>query len=71
MLFDIYFTRVLPVIGRIVSGHPSAYAYLPASVLEFPCGEAFAEFMRGAGFSGVKVFSLTLGIAALYRGKKP
>lgn len=40
-LYLLYFRRILPLVGRLVSRHGSAYAYLPASVLEFP---APAEF---------------------------
>src|SRR5258707_11485818 len=35
-LYNVYFKSVLPRIGRLVSGAPSAYAYLPASVARFP-----------------------------------
>ena len=34
--YHLYFHQILPVIGRIVSGHPWAYRYLPESVKEFP-----------------------------------
>lgn len=70
-LFDIYFFRVLPLAGRIVSGHRSAYSYLPASVAAFAQGEAFAGMMRSAGFSDVRITPLTFGIASLYRGVRP
>jgi demethylmenaquinone methyltransferase/2-methoxy-6-polyprenyl-1,4-benzoquinol methylase len=36
MAYLLYFRRVLPVVGRIISGHPWAYRYLPESVEEFP-----------------------------------
>jgi demethylmenaquinone methyltransferase/2-methoxy-6-polyprenyl-1,4-benzoquinol methylase len=61
-----YFRRVLPLIGRAVSSHGEAYAYLPASVLEFPTGEAFAEMLRRAGFTGVVYRTMTFGIVYLY-----
>ena len=38
-----YFRHVLPRIGRLVSRHPSAYTYLPASVGAFPSPEEFAQ----------------------------
>lgn len=69
--FDIYFFRVLPLVGRAVSGHRFAYSYLPASVAGFAQGEAFAEMLRGAGFADVMVRPLTFGIASLYRGSRP
>ncbi|WP_082821284.1 ubiquinone/menaquinone biosynthesis methyltransferase [Gemmatimonas phototrophica] len=63
-----YFHHVLPFIGRLVSGHQSAYTYLPLSVAQFPTEEALASRMRGAGFSTVTWEPLTLGIAAIHTG---
>ncbi|HEX7050535.1 MAG TPA: ubiquinone/menaquinone biosynthesis methyltransferase [Longimicrobiales bacterium] len=67
-LYLAYFTRVLPWIGRIVSRHASAYAYLPASVLDFPPPAALAARMTSAGFRDVAWEPLTGGIAALHVG---
>lgn len=65
-----YFHRVLPVVGRVVSRHPWAYTYLPASVKEFP-GPSRLEAMFGeAGFRGTGHRLLSLGIAALHWGVK-
>jgi demethylmenaquinone methyltransferase/2-methoxy-6-polyprenyl-1,4-benzoquinol methylase len=64
-----YFRYVLPAIGRLVSGHPTAYRYLPESVAHFPTEEALADRMRAAGFGRVTWRRLTLGIAALHVGE--
>ena len=68
-----YFRNVLPRIGQWLARNKSkAYDYLPASVGEFPCGEALAEKMRGAGLTNVRFWPLPGGIATLYVGvKKP
>jgi demethylmenaquinone methyltransferase/2-methoxy-6-polyprenyl-1,4-benzoquinol methylase len=63
-----YFRRVLPRIGRWVSGHPSAYSYLPASVSEFPDPETLAVWMREAGFREVSYRLMTCGIVAIHVG---
>jgi demethylmenaquinone methyltransferase/2-methoxy-6-polyprenyl-1,4-benzoquinol methylase len=63
-----YFHHVLPFIGRVVSGHKSAYTYLPMSVANFPTEETLADRMRTAGFSTVTWERLTLGIAAIHTG---
>jgi demethylmenaquinone methyltransferase/2-methoxy-6-polyprenyl-1,4-benzoquinol methylase len=68
--YRIYFTRILPRIGGLVSGDPSAYAYLPASVAGFPGPEGFAALMREAGFEAVHWRLLTGGIACLHRGER-
>jgi demethylmenaquinone methyltransferase/2-methoxy-6-polyprenyl-1,4-benzoquinol methylase len=69
-LYRVYFTRVLPRVGGLVSGDPSAYAYLPASVAGFPTPEAFGNLMEQAGFASVSWKLLTGGIACLHRGEK-
>lgn len=63
-----YFRRILPVIGRVVSGHPWAYQYLPESVKEFPGPDGLAELMREAGFRETNWELLSGGIAALHVG---
>lgn len=66
----LYFTRILPLVGRIVSGHPWAYSYLPASVRAFPGPSALGERLRTAGFGEVEWSLLTLGIAAIHVGTR-
>ncbi len=66
LLYHAYFHNVLPLIGRIVSGHGSAYTYLPLSVAKFPTEDALANRLRGAGFSTVSWERLTFGIAAIH-----
>lgn len=65
-----YFHRVLPRIGGLISGHPSAYAYLPASVADFPSPADLSSLMRKTGFSEVSYRLLTLGVAAIHVGVK-
>lgn len=66
-----YFQRVLPAVGRLVSGHASAYDYLPASVADFPPPEGVSAWMREAGFSAVSYRFMTCGIVAIHAGEKP
>ena len=69
-LYLFYFRRVLPLVGRLVSGHPTAYAYLPSSVTEFPAPAALRARMEGAGFRECGWRLLTGGIAAVHWGKR-
>lgn len=66
--YRLYFGRVLPLVGRVVSGDASAYTYLPASVAVFPEPPEFGALMEQAGFQSVRWRPLTGGIAHLYRG---
>ncbi len=65
-----YSSRLLPAIGRVVSGHPTAYLYLPESVRAFPEAAELAERMRGAGFVGVTWRRLTFGVVAIHVGQR-
>ena len=69
--YRFYFTRILPFIGGLVSGQRQAYAYLPASVGTFPQGIAFLNLLAEAGFVDNRHTAFTLGICALYQGRKP
>ena len=70
-LFDVYFTKVLPLLGGLISGSRSAYQYLPDSVARFPDQTELANIMRRVGFADVHYQNLTGGIAALHLGKRP
>jgi demethylmenaquinone methyltransferase/2-methoxy-6-polyprenyl-1,4-benzoquinol methylase len=68
--YHLYFHQVLPRIGAVVSGHATAYRYLPQSVAHFPAEEELAARMRDAGFAEVRWESLTFGVAAIHSGTK-
>jgi len=66
-----YFRRVLPRVGEALARNAQgAYNYLPASVGQFPEGQALVERMRSAGLGRVQAQRFTLGIATLYVGEK-
>lgn len=66
--YHFYFHRILPVVGRLVSGHPWAYTYLPESVREFPGPTDLQGLFDAAGFSDSGHQLLTFGIAAIHWG---
>ena len=70
-LYRFYFTHILPNVGQAISrSKENAYRYLPASVSEFPDGDALAERLRCHGLLDVRYYPFTLGIATLYVGTK-
>jgi demethylmenaquinone methyltransferase/2-methoxy-6-polyprenyl-1,4-benzoquinol methylase len=70
--YHFYFHHLLPLIGGLISGHRTAYKYLPKSVANFPAEPELARRMTAAGFEEVGWESLSLGIAAIHVGtKKP
>jgi demethylmenaquinone methyltransferase / 2-methoxy-6-polyprenyl-1,4-benzoquinol methylase len=69
-LYRIYFKRILPAVGTVISGVKGPYAYLPASVERFPEPDEMLARMRQASFREAIWTPYTFGIAGLYRGKK-
>jgi demethylmenaquinone methyltransferase/2-methoxy-6-polyprenyl-1,4-benzoquinol methylase len=70
-LFRFYSNWILPWIGQLISrSKDNAYRYLPASVRDFPDGEALADRLRQHGLTDVRWYPLTFGIATLYIGTK-
>ena len=69
-LYQQYFTKILPRIGGFVSGHPTAYRYLPESVANFPARDELADRMRSAGFQNVSWRPLTFGTVAIHSGER-
>jgi demethylmenaquinone methyltransferase/2-methoxy-6-polyprenyl-1,4-benzoquinol methylase len=65
-----YLRYLLPFVGRLLSKHGEAYAYLPASVEQFPTPEAFATLLTQHGFASVRTVPLTFGIVYLYVATK-
>ena len=67
-LFELYFYRVVPVIGGLVGGSRAAYRYLPQSLTNFPNAVELAERFSAAGFSEVRFVRLAGGAIALHVG---
>jgi demethylmenaquinone methyltransferase/2-methoxy-6-polyprenyl-1,4-benzoquinol methylase len=71
LFFRLYFTTVVPLLGRWISGHASAYTYLPESTRHFPSPSRLGEAMQRQGFSEVSWRLYTFGVAALHTARKP
>lgn len=69
-IYQFYFTKILPFIGRLVSKDSNAYTYLPESVNEFPDGDKFLTILADVGFVKNKYFLQTFGIASIYEAHK-
>jgi demethylmenaquinone methyltransferase/2-methoxy-6-polyprenyl-1,4-benzoquinol methylase len=65
-LYSWYFRYMLPLVGRLISKHQSAYSYLPASVGTFPPPSQFVKTLSATGFSQVRAVPLTFGIVYLF-----
>ena len=65
-LFGLYFRRIVPILGRILTRDAAAYTYLPESVGAFPSGQQFIDIGLACGFTSGRHIPLTLGTCALY-----
>ena len=70
-LYHLYFHHILPRLGAWISGHPTAYTYLPRSVANFPTERSLADRLRQNGFGDVSWRSLMFGIAAIHVATRP
>lgn len=68
--YALYFHVLLPRIGAMISGHRTAYRYLPESVASFPAAPELGRRLERAGFARVAWRTLTCGIAAVHWGER-
>lgn len=64
--FNFYFGKIMPLIGRLQSNDPRAYAYLFESVQVFPSGRHFTAILDRVGYNDTQCKPLTLGVASIY-----
>src|ERR1700744_4407435 len=67
-IYDLFSFKVIPPLGRAVTGDAESYQYLVESIRKFPRPNAFAEMIRAAGFARVNHQILSGGIVALHSG---
>jgi demethylmenaquinone methyltransferase/2-methoxy-6-polyprenyl-1,4-benzoquinol methylase len=64
------FNVALAPLGKLVSGHPSAYKYLPQSVGGFCTRDEFKILLRACGGSDVRAFDFSGGVATAFLATK-
>ena len=69
-LYNFYFKRILPSIGKKISKDTAAYTYLPESVDAFPDGVNFTTILTKVGYLNTKIYPVSFGIASIYLGEK-
>ncbi|KAB1442718.1 ubiquinone/menaquinone biosynthesis methyltransferase [Pseudodesulfovibrio senegalensis] len=69
-LYNFYLDKLLPGIGRVVSGDASAYRYLADTIRAFPDERSLAAEMVDAGFERVYHVPMMSGIVYMHVGSK-
>ena len=65
-----YLKRIVPNVGRLMTGRREAYQYLADSIECFHDQEALATLFKEAGFVEVRYENLTFGTVAIHSGRK-
>lgn len=69
-VYDWYSFKVLPWLGKAVTGDEAAYRYLAESIRMHPDQERLKGMLERAGLERVEYFNLSAGVVALHRGYK-
>ena len=69
-LYNFYFNKILPFIGKIISKDNEAYKYLPDSVNDFDANVNLEKLLSNSGFSNIKTYTATFGIVQIVIGQK-
>jgi ubiquinone/menaquinone biosynthesis methyltransferase len=69
-LYDLYSFKVIPFVGKVITGDFDSYQYLVESIRKFPTQREFASLIEQAGFAMVNYENLTFGVTALHFGYK-
>ena len=70
IIFSFYFNKIIPIIGKILTGE-KIFDYLPESVNNFFSISELSQKIEKFGFSKTKSKNLTFGICSILIGKKP
>ena len=68
--FHFYCLKIIPLAGGLICGQKGPYAYLGKSAANFPLPQEIMAMLKKAGFRKTSFKPLTLGIVALYHGRK-
>jgi len=69
-IYDTYSFKVLPVLGKAITGDAASYQYLAESIRMHPDQETLKQMLQTAGFERVEYFNMTAGVVAVHRGYK-
>ncbi|MCW6508395.1 bifunctional demethylmenaquinone methyltransferase/2-methoxy-6-polyprenyl-1,4-benzoquinol methylase UbiE [Lichenifustis flavocetrariae] len=69
-IYDLFSFKVIPQIGRAVTGDGEPYRYLVESIRKFPTADHFADLIADAGFHNVSFTRLSGGIVAIHSAWK-
>lgn len=69
-LYDVYSFKVLPFLGKCITGSAESYQYLAESIRKHPDQETLKKMLETAELSGCDYYNLSGGIVALHKAFK-
>ena len=66
----IYLRRIIPFLGKMITGNKAAYTYLPSSTENFVSAEELAHLLTEAGFQSTNFHIRMFGTIAIHAGSK-
>lgn len=67
----LYFDRIIPAVGKLLSGNKKAYEYFYNSARGFMCQQELADLFAQVGLDETRYLNLCGGVVAIVEGKKP
>ncbi len=68
--YNLYFSHIMPRIGKLLTDNDAAFSYFYRSVRQFIWGDEMTARLRAAGFRDARFRTLTFGITTLYTASK-
>ncbi|MBI5417706.1 bifunctional demethylmenaquinone methyltransferase/2-methoxy-6-polyprenyl-1,4-benzoquinol methylase UbiE [Candidatus Poribacteria bacterium] len=69
-LYNLYFFKLVPALGKVILGKKDPYNYLPHSLITFPTQKELKKMMEDVGLKDVKYYNLLGGAMAVHVGVK-
>jgi demethylmenaquinone methyltransferase/2-methoxy-6-polyprenyl-1,4-benzoquinol methylase len=68
--YERYADRLIPLLGKAVTGDEASYRYLVESIRRFPRPDAFRSMIEKAGFAQARVEPMLGGLVCIWSGWK-
>jgi demethylmenaquinone methyltransferase/2-methoxy-6-polyprenyl-1,4-benzoquinol methylase len=69
-IYNLYLNRLLPGLGKLLSGDDGAYAYLARTIRDFPDAVTLEKELQSAGFARTRFERIFSGIVCLHVAEK-
>ena len=68
--YNFYKSKIIPLMGEVITNNKDAYKYLDKSISDFPQQEIFLSKLNEIGYENVSVIDMFNGIVSIHQGYK-